>query len=327
MGLNPSSSRLSNRKSYSFSYRASRQRRPVFDLSLNSLESHTMTRSIWNRVVARLFDKKSQVREQSRRKRLGLEWLEVRLAPATDIWTGLGGANTAWSNAANWSRANIQQVPQAGDDLLFDGRTTNRTTNNDLAAGFSINLITIDASNYTLGGATPAGLGNRITLGAAGIHVNGGKTNEKVALDLQLGTANIATTFSFTVDSGADLTVSGHISGFANVTLAKKGTGNGILTLTNDNTVVNAALNTGLDSKIDIQTGILAITNSKALGNPGTVVAPGASFTTVEVNAQLQIAASGLSIAEALHLNGVGIATDGAILETVGTSTWTGAIQ
>jgi fibronectin-binding autotransporter adhesin len=282
-----------------------------------------MTRSTWSRVVARLFDKKkTQTGEQGRRRRLSLEWLEARLAPATDIWTGLGGADNHWSDAANWNRAGVAQVPQAGDDLIFDGRTSNRTTNNDLAAGFSINSITISASNYTLGGSSAATLGDRIMLGANGIHVGQGFTNEKAALDIQLGSVTLTTptAFNFTVDDGADLTVSGHLSGYAVTTLAKNGTGIGTLILTNDNTAVNPVLNGGMNGAIDIRTGILSITNSKALGS--TI-----GSTTVQANAQLQLGVGGLSVGEFLNLNGRGARSDGALLNAVGNSAWTGTVS
>jgi hypothetical protein len=32
-----------------------------------------------------------------------LELLEIRRAPATDTWTGLGGGNFNWNNPANWT--------------------------------------------------------------------------------------------------------------------------------------------------------------------------------------------------------------------------------
>ena len=141
-----------------------------------------MTQSTWSRVISRLFDKKkTQTGEKGRRSRLSLEWLEARLAPATDIWTGLGATNN-WSVAANWTGG----VPKVGDDLIFDARATVRTTNNDLAVGYNINSITINASNYTLTGGSGKGstaLGDRIILGATGIHVNTGFTNEKITFD------------------------------------------------------------------------------------------------------------------------------------------------
>jgi autotransporter-associated beta strand protein len=245
----------------------------------------------WSRWVSRLFNRQGQPLQQQRRPRLRLEFLEERVIPATNVWTGAGGTGL-WGTAANWSLA---RAPISGDDLVFAVSPSTSTTNN--LSGLSLNSITISASNYTLSG-------NQVTIGA-NLITGTGVTNEKISLDLAITAAS-----SFTVNTGSDLTVSGHISGPSAATLSKRGTG--LLTLTNDNSLV-------LFGAIDVQAGILAITNSKALG---ATSAP----TTVEANAQLQVGGGGLAVAETLIVNGPGINADGALLNTVGSNSWTGSV-
>lgn len=286
-----------------------------------------MTRNIWNRVVAGLFDKKkTQVREQTRRRRLGLEWLEERVTPAVDYWTG-AGANNLWSTAANWSRVNnplilsSQQAPVAGDDLKFLDKTAtgtvigNRNTVDNIA-GLAVNSIQISGLGYTLGGT-----GTKLILNTVGPGVGGslivdatlnGPPLETISLDLQLGAAAPSGITPFTFNIGSNLFLTGHLSGGANATLNKTGTAT--LTLSADNSTVNG----GFLGAVSDQQGAIAITNSKALGT-------GASTTTVAFGAQLQLAATGLNVIETLDLastaNGIG-----GLYNLVGSNVWAGAI-
>src|SRR5687767_3943317 len=109
-------------------------------------------------------------RRRPKHQRLQVEELETRLAPAvTYTWTGGGGTDTRWKNAANWSASdpvNASPPPAPtglaanNEDLVFStsAPAASRTTVNDIAAGSVFNSITISGTNYTLGG-------NQITLG------------------------------------------------------------------------------------------------------------------------------------------------------------------
>ncbi len=246
--------------------------------------------------MGRLFEKKSQTRGQKRIRRLGLESLESRLAPAgvTHVWTGAGGTSL-WSNAANWTNG----VPTTNDNLIFGTGAAQLTNSNNLSS-LVVNTITFAGSNYTLNG-------NKILLGA-NLAVASGATGNVIGLDVQFSTSS-----AFSVNTGTDLTVLGHLSGAASAALTKKL--GGTLTLSNDNS--------NFLGVIDVQAGTLVVTNAKALGSTLAT-----ANTIVEANASLQVngGVAGISIAEAVKLNAFGTSNAGAIQNTVGNNTWAGAI-
>ena len=113
----------------------------------------------------------------------------------------------------------------------------------------------------------------------------------------------------FTINAGADLTMSGKLSGTTGVELTKDGVGN--LVLSNDNS--------GFTGPIVISTGILKMTNARALGDTS-------SDTTVQTNAQLQVSDIAAAIKEDLIVNASGVIGDGALLNVSGNNTWVGNI-
>jgi hypothetical protein len=176
-------------------------------------------------IVARLrqlLQSALSMRPSKSSRRLGLEALEGRLAPATDVWTGLG-ADAHWSTAANWS---LHKAPAAGDDLVFpSGVPAGRlATTNDLAAGTQFNSITLSGTGYTLAG-------NQITLGssapapAAGNLVATDKaTTDAIDLDIHLGIPTGTEVFS--VAGGSTLTLGGSITpSMSGTTFSKTGLG------------------------------------------------------------------------------------------------------
>jgi large repetitive protein len=226
-------------------------------------------------------------------RRLSVEMLEDRVVPATFIWSGLGGNNN-WSTGANWA-GGVAPSSGASPDLVFNSVTPRMNTSNDIP-GLVVNSISMSASNYTLGGSQIL-LGGNVTVGA-------GATNQRITLPVQLTTAA-----SFTINNVADLTVAGQLSGSVTSTLTKLGVGT--MTLSNNNSTYSAA--------IDIQAGRLVISHANALGTT-------TASTTVSANAQLQIRNIVAPIAESLIINGPGINNDGALLNSIGNSIWSGSI-
>ncbi|HXG08193.1 MAG TPA: Ig-like domain repeat protein [Gemmataceae bacterium] len=236
-----------------------------------------------------------------------MEELETRLAPATHVWTGLGGNNN-WTTAANWQN-NFRPNPADGpDDLVFPAGASRLSSTNDFAPNTVFNSISFDGSGYTLSG-NPITLGGPVA-GTGFIIANQGASNNVIAFGIQMGGAAGNRQF-FTVGTlGANLTISGALSGTTGVELSKDGPGTLILT----------ANNSAFTGPISVAGGSLKITHALALGNT-------AAATTVLANAQLQIEnIAGGSILEPLILNGPGVANDGALLNVAGNNTWAGPI-
>jgi autotransporter-associated beta strand protein len=251
------------------------------------------------------------VRPRTPSCRLVLESLEERLAPATYIWSGGGGAtNNKWSLGANW----VGGIAPSGsattlDDLVFDTRAANRLTQNDLANA-TFNSITISASGYTL-------KGNALTLGSTQassttgfITVGVGASGNTISLSMQLG-GPAGTDQFFTVNTGGVLTISGQLSGSTGSSLTKEGFGT--LVLTTDNSPFTGKV------KLDNNAGVVTITNANALGSGPN--------TTVGANAQLQVQSVTGPITMPLLLNGPGINNTGALLNVLGSNTWAGPIE
>ncbi len=240
---------------------------------------------------------------------LRCEQLESRLAPATYTWSG-NGADAKWSTPANWV-GNVAPTgnPANVEDLVFPAGAARKANQNDLPANRVFNSISFADGGYTL-------TGNAITLGLPGtpgsgfLVVNAGAQNDTVAFNVLLG-ASGGIDQTFTVNAGADLTVSGKLSGTTGSTLTKDGPGT--LTLTNDNSGFTGSI------KLNNNSGALVVAHALALGTTS-------SPTIVGTGSSLRVAAGTGTIAEPLILNGLGVANDGALLNLGGTNTWSGAI-
>jgi large repetitive protein len=236
-------------------------------------------------------------------RKLELEHLETRLAPATDIWNGGGAPNFNWSNAANWSNGR----PNPGDDLVFPAGVpaASLVNTNDLSVGTAYNSISFSGSNYNL-------KGNAITLGGmaltGNVVANGSTTGNIITLDVTLGGTAGNRQF-FTVNANADLTVVGHIGGTTGVELTKSGAGQ--LNFRNDNSAFTGP--------ITVDQGILQISNPRALGDTSNA-------TTVLTNAQLQVSSGTGTVNENVIINGPGVKNDGALLNVAGSNMWAGMV-
>src|SRR4051812_32065776 len=94
---------------------------------------------------ARSSEQRRRRRDLGRACRLGLETLEMRLAPAVSIWDG--SASNLWSNDDNWSTP-----PVADNDLVFPAGAL-KINVNDLPAGRNFASLTLEDTGYDLSGA------------------------------------------------------------------------------------------------------------------------------------------------------------------------------
>lgn len=278
-----------------------------------------MKRRLWTRVLRSLFQPQTKTVTHSRPRSPILEHLESRLAPATFIWSGGGGAaNRNWSNPANW----VGNLAPDGalsnvDDLVFPATATQRNTNNDLpqinGAAPTFNSITISASNYTLAG-NQITLGNPSVSNSGNVIVNSLSTNVRMAFDVQLagppGSRQL-----FTINSGADLTIAGKLSGNTGNELAKPRQSTGRLILSGDNSGFTGPIT------LEDNAGSLLITNVNALGSASVP-------TTIGTNSQLLVSNVGNNnpIQERVILNGFGPDSRGALVNLAGSNVWAGPI-
>jgi autotransporter-associated beta strand protein len=278
-----------------------------------------MKRLLWARVLRTLFASKVKTVTYKRARRPAVELLESRLAPATFIWTGGGGAaNKNWSAGVNWS-GGVAPTASATpiDDLVFPLGAANRSTVNDLLVGgaaAAFKSVTIAGSGYTL---APLAAANGIRLGdstitsGSNIIVNAGASGNLISLDVQLAGAGGSRQF-ITVGFGADVTISGKVTGNTGVELTKSGVGT--LTLSGDNSAFTGPIT------LDNNGGIVVVANRNALG---TTSMP----TRVGTNATLKVSNVSGSIQEPLILNGPGIDNFGALQNLAGTNIWSGPIS
>jgi autotransporter-associated beta strand protein len=266
----------------------------------------------WSRWLRSLVRPAVRAYRSPRRSRaLQLESLEMRLAPASFTWTGASKTTNHWSDAANWLGGVAPSG--AGDDLLFPVVAMQKANRNDLTSGTGnpiFDSITIAGSGYSLSGGA---LTLTNTSSTSSLIVGAGAAGDVMSMDIQLGL--VGTPQFFTVNNGADLTLSGHLFGSSGSELDKDGAG--LLVLTRDDS--------GFEGNMAVvpNGGILRITNANALGDP-----QGGLTTSVGTNAQLQVSniPSNGQIRENLILNGSGIKSDGALLNVSGSNIWAGPV-
>ena len=177
----------------------------------------------WLQMVRRWVSRqtRSTRRERSRRAkgsrvssyRIWFEPLEDRMAPAAISWK-TPGAGGDWNTAANWS-PNV--VPTSADDVAFGAGTYSVTT--DAGAANAKSITFSGGANLTISGA------NALTIAAGGITETGTTTTDTISANVTLGAAQ-----TWNVGSGNSLTVSGVVSGSANLTIGNA-TSTGILYL------------------------------------------------------------------------------------------------
>jgi len=162
--------------------------------------------------------------------------LTLRCTAAPRTWTG-AGANTKWSNGANWDGGT---VPSAGSQLVFPESATNRTMDNDLTAGTSFSSLAFSHST-----------GSAYTLTGNAFTVSGGMTTSRSVTISAPVTISASQTFngSFTFNGAVTLgsstltlalaTINGGVSGTGNVVL-NSGTLNGTNTFTGTTSVLSS---------------------------------------------------------------------------------------
>jgi autotransporter-associated beta strand protein len=191
-----------------------------------------------------------------------------------------------WSTGGNWDTG----APLPGDSLVFPASPTNLTSTNDFSAGTQFRSITIAGTGYQFSG-------NPIKL-SGGISATYASNGQTFPLSIELTGAQ-----SFSVAGVGTLECNGALSGSAALTKS----GSGILHLYHDNS--------GLSGTVTIAAGAVDINDGHALGTGSVTVQSGSvRFQT------------GMTVANAITLNGYGYSGGGAIQALSGTSVCSGVI-
>jgi len=243
----------------------------------------------------------------------------VQYATAADcIWTG-GGANSNWSNPANWNNCSgAHALPTDGDALGFSGTALRLTNNNDLVKLMADILViagpvNISGNSIGLSGGLYAG----VPLAAATSPiVNLGivlQTNPQtfdcspVHKPLFLGGTINLNGQKLTLNSDCNMFLTGKITGAGGIT--KVGAVTAFLEGSSSNYTGITAINEGK----------VRLVSSSALGASGdgneTVVADGAALELEDI-----------ATAEELTLSGAGVSNQGALFASAGNNTLAGAM-
>jgi autotransporter-associated beta strand protein len=191
---------------------------------------------------------------------LQLTVADATLGPAATTWSGT--SSTAWHTAGNWSDG----VPGFNSDVTFYSAAANLST--VLNQDFEIKSLTYN-SGATTATTIAKGTGTILTIGgASGITVNAG--SHTISANVGLGTNQ-----TWTVGSGAALSVSGPVSDYLDggSTLTKAGAGT--LTLSGTNTYSGTTTITAgaLSVSADINMGAVP-----ASATPGSIVINGGTL-------------------------------------------------
>lgn len=204
------------------------------------------------------------------------------------LWLGANATGTTGNNVLGTSTAAVSLGDSSG---AYDASLMTAAA---VTIGRNVSVLSVNTGTATIGGVTAdaSTFSGTITLGSS----------TTAGHDLSLAAA-----------TGGNVTLSGIISDFAGITGAK-----GALTKTDLGTVTLKGANTYAGATT-VSAGALNIQNNTALGTT-------TAGTTVSSGAALQIQ-GGITVgAEALSLNGGGVANDGALRNISGSNSYGGAI-
>lgn len=247
-----------------------------------------------------------------------LALISAQLASAANcIWTG-AGANSNWSNPANWNNCSgAHAIPVDGDALGFQDGTPQLTNNNDLVKLMATQLVIaggVNLSGNTIG--LSAGIVATVPLLATSPVVNLGIVLETNSQAFQCSGVHKALNLGGTINLN-DQTLT--LDSACSIILTGKITGNGSITKIGASTAFLEGVTSNYTGITTINGGRIRLTSSAGLGASGagneTVVNDGAALDLEDV-----------STAEDLGLSGSGISGQGALVGAAGNNTVTGAI-
>ena len=224
--------------------------------------------------------RQSQPKRRSRsRARLipFIEHLEVKIAPATFTWTGLG-SNNNWNVSQNWTRVGLPANPiptSSSDILVFPAGAARMTSVNNLGGeegGSTFASVQIQASGYNISGSSLT-LSTGVSYSGSGLStysINTTLTGQQNAINVQSGSLactgriTLGNSPTFMVASGAQVTLSGGISQSGSRAVTKAGSG--LMILNSTGTYTGATTISGGTLQVDGSSSSSAVTiNAGAL--------------------------------------------------------------
>jgi hypothetical protein len=239
-----------------------------------------------------------------------LEFLEGRIAPAVDMWTGANFAvNNNWSNGANWS---LGHAPGAGDVALFTSNSSVKSSTSVVDSNYTIAGLQIDGSwggTINVPGTLTLATGstNEFDSGSLNPAVTGGSVVNNGTLTLN-GTGNVV------LGGGGTLTNNGTIDQHGTGSLALAGTTNVATTLVN---AAGATYNFQANSSIVYGGGAGgAVTNAGLIEKTGGTGTSAIAQTLTNNGGTLNAASGTLGIAaNSTNAKGTFTAAAGAIFD------------
>ncbi len=229
-----------------------------------------------------------------------------RIAPTVDnfssyVWTsnGTNSNSQLWNRSQNWSGGIPPNTADPTNVYVSFGTGTQGTVNFNASA--TVNALRFTGTTaYTISGANTLTFDN-------GTSVTYVQQQSGANQTLSPTTLSLLSNMVFDITGAGNLTVGGAITdGAFSHSLTKTGTG-GTLFLTQANTY---------DGGTSIQSGVIQIQNTTALGTGAVAVTNGAALNL----------SGGISPANTLSIAGSGVGGNGAIRSVAGTNSVTGAI-
>jgi len=233
----------------------------------------------------------------------------------TQTWDG-GGGNVNWSTAANWDNADTAwtdgNIASIGSGF---GSGTNVTLNGANVTAYKINMTGATSFNIV------SNAGETLTIQAGGITKAAGAADVIISSNVIMaaaqtwnvdaGTLTVSGTvtnggYTLTVDNDAAVAISGAVGGAGGITKL----GSGTLTLSGGS---------GYTGATTITAGVIRVTNATGLGTT-------AGGVTVASGAALELSGGIVVGAEALSLDGTGVAAGGALRNITGNNSYAGDI-
>ena len=177
-----------------------------------------MNSNAWHRLTGQLFNRSANSRSSRRNRRTSTtaaEALERRILLAAVTWTGAGDG-VSWSDANNWDRAGLAEVPQSGDDVtipnvgdpMVSGDVTILFSSGTIALGSltSTESLSISGGDFRVG--TASLIEGTLSLSGGRLTTNGDLT---ISRTFHWTGGRLIGAAATNLAAGAEMIINGHV--------------------------------------------------------------------------------------------------------------------